>query len=283
LPNIHQLIPDIYKLVGGTDGLSDLIASDLGASVASAIQTSLGPQERRGLRLSALGPKCPCALWYSVHRPDLAEPLPPYAKIKYAYGHIIEHLIIGLAKAAGHDVKGEQDEINVDGILGHRDCVIDGAIVDVKSAASRSFLKFRDKTIAQDDPFGYLDQLDGYVVGSLDDPLVTVKDKGYLLAVDKTLGHLALYEHKVRPEHIRKRIQSYRQIISADQPPRCECRSVPDGKSGNMRLDTAASYNSFKQVCQPNLRTFLYATGPVYLTHVVRTPDVPETTRRTIH
>jgi hypothetical protein len=90
-----------------------------------------------------------------VHHPELGEELPPQARIKYAYGHIIEHLIIELARAAGHEVVGEQDEITVDGILGHRDCVIDGCIVDVKSAASRSFLKFRDKTIAQDDPFGY--------------------------------------------------------------------------------------------------------------------------------
>jgi hypothetical protein len=276
---INTLIPDIYKLVGGTDGITNDAASHLGTNVANAIQQSLGKRESRGLRLSGLGPKCPRQLWYSIHHPELSEPLPPYAKIKYAYGHIIEHLIIELARAAGHEVVGEQDEITVDGILGHRDCVIDGCIVDVKSAASRSFLKFRDKTIAQDDPFGYLDQLDGYTVGSMDDPVVRVKDRAYLLAVDKQLGHLALYEHKVREDAIRKRIQTYKDIVGLQRPPSCNCKSVPDGKSGNLRLDTTASYNSFKYCCNPNLRTFIYASGPVYLTKVVRVPDVMELTK----
>ena len=48
----------------------------------------------------------------------------------YAFGHMIEGLAIGLAKASGHEVLGEQDEIYVDGIRGpHRDCVIDGCVV----------------------------------------------------------------------------------------------------------------------------------------------------------
>lgn len=272
MPTIHTLINDIYSYVGGEHGLEDRIASDMAANVSSALQRSFGKHEHRGLRLSGLGPKCPCALWYEVHHPELAEPLPPYARIKYAYGHIIEHMIIGLAKATGHSVTGEQDEIVCDGVIGHRDCVIDGAVVDVKSAASRSFLKFRDKTIAQDDPFGYLDQIDGYVLGSRDDPLVLVKDKGYLLAVDKQLGHLALYEHRCRDDSIRERILRYKEIINLNKPPACNCGTVADGGSGNVKLDTRASYNSFKFCCNPKLRTFLYADGPRYLVKVVKRP-----------
>jgi len=282
LPNINTLIPDIYSLVGGEDGITDFLASNMGADIASAVQTSLRKQPRRGLRLSALGPKCPCQLWYSVNRPELAEPLPPHAKIKFTFGHIIEHMIIGLAKAAGHEVTGEQDELTLDGVVGHRDCVIDGCIVDVKSAASRSFLKFRDKTISQDDPFGYLDQLDGYTVASLDDPLVRIKDRAYLLAVDKQLGHLALYEHKIRSNSIRSRIELYKEYVGRPSPPDCNCGTVADGKSGNQKLDVRASYSAYKHCCFPNLRTFLYANGPAYLTRVVRVPDVPELTK-TLH
>lgn len=262
--------------MGGTDGISSILASDMGANIASAIRTSLAPQERRGLRLSGLGPKCPCALWHSVNAPELAEPIPPYARIKYTYGHIIEHLIIGLAKAAGHEVMGEQDEVSVDGITGHRDCVLDGCIVDIKSTSSRGFLKFRDKTLAQDDPFGYLDQLDGYLLGSIDDPLVRIKDRAYLLAVDKTLGHMVLYEHRLRARSITNRIRSYKELVGAATPPVCTCGVQPDGKSGNLKLDLQASYNVFKYVCCPHIRTFLYASGPVYLTKVVRVPDVTE-------
>jgi hypothetical protein len=243
------------------------------------LQQSFGPRESRGLRLSGLGPKCPKHLWHSINTPELAEPLPPYAKIKYAYGHILEHLLIGLARAAGHEVHGEQDELVVDGIVGHRDCVIDGAIVDVKSSSSRGMAKFKDKTIAQDDDFGYLDQLDAYMVGSLHDPLVTIKDRAYLLAVDKTLGHLVIYEHKLREFSIRQRIEKYKQVVGLSNPPRCTCGTVPDGKSGNIKLDVKASYSPFKRCCFPELRTFLYASGPVYLTKVVRTPDVLEIDR----
>ncbi len=277
MPSINTLIPDIYNLIGGKDDwITDLYASDLAGDIASALTTSLGRQERRGLRLSGLGPKCPRALWYSIHHPELAEPLPPYARIKYTYGHIIEHFVISLAKAAGHEVTGEQDELTVDGITGHRDCVIDGCIVDVKSSSTFGFQKFKDKTIGQDDPFGYLDQLDGYLLGSVDDPLVRVKDKAYLLAVDKTLGHMVLYEHRLREQSIRERIKLYKQIVSQSEAPRCQCRTVPDGKSGNLKLDTKASYNSFKFCCHPQLRTFLYASGPTYLTKVIRRPDVIE-------
>lgn len=276
MSSIYDLIPDIYKLVGGNNGITSVVASDMGASIASAVQSSLKQEERRSLRLSGMGPRCPCALWHSVNAPELAESIPPYARIKYTYGHIIEHLVIGLAKAAGHEVTGEQDEINLDGIIGHRDCVVDGCLVDVKSTSSRGFLKFRDKTISTDDPFGYLDQLDGYLLGSSDDPLVRVKDKAYLLAVDKTLGHMVLYEHRIRESSINNRIRTYKDIVRASSPPRCTCGVLPDGKSGNLKLDIKASYNVFKNVCFPSLRTFLYASGPVYLTKVVRVPDVTE-------
>ena len=250
----------------------------MGADIARAIQQSFGPHQHRGIRLSGLGPKCPKAFWHSVHTPELAEPIPPYARVKYAYGHIIEHLVIGLAKAAGHEVTGEQDELVADGITGHRDCVIDGAIIDIKSSSSRGFQKFKDKTIAQSDDFGYLDQLDGYILGSQSDPLVTIKDRAYLLAVDKTLGHMCLYEHKFREASVRKRIEECKRLASLQVPPHCQCGTRPDGKSGNICLDTKASYSPYKKLCFPEVRTFLYASGPVYLTKVVRTPDVTELT-----
>ncbi len=224
------------------------------------------------LRLSQMGPRCPKALWYSIHHPEEAEPLPPQAIIKYAYGHAIEELAITLVKASGHSVVGEQDELVVDGIKGHRDCVIDGAVVDVKSTSSLSFNKFKDGTLKDSDHFGYLDQLDGYVVGSLDDPLVTVKDRAYILAVDKQLGKIALYAHHVRQASIIARIAEYKRIVGQHEAPVCTCGTVRDGESGNEKLDLAASYSAFKYTCFPNLRTFLYANGPRFLTHVEKRP-----------
>lgn len=275
---IQTIVEDIYKLVGSKDGpFSTEALRALSKDTARRIGAQFSNQERKGtLRLSGMGPKCPRALWYSIHHPEMAEQLPPWAALKYTYGHILEAMVLALAKAAGHDVRGEQDEIILDGIVGHRDGVIDGCVVDVKSASSRAFEKFKTGRIAQEDSFGYLDQLDGYVTGSLEDPLVTVKDKGCLLVIDKTLGHLCLYEHTIRSDQIRMRIETYKEYVARDVSPPCTCGTVAEGKSGNVKLDTKASYSSFKHCCFPKLRTFLYSNGPVYLTKVIRTPEVME-------
>jgi hypothetical protein len=263
--NISTLITDVYDYIQ-KHGVPD----------APIIVPAREKPNTPRLRLSALGPRCPCALWHSIHHPELAETLPPWATFKYAYGHVIEALAIQLAKAAGHIVEGEQDELEVDGIKGHRDCVIDGCIVDVKSTTTLGFQKFKDGSIKENDPFGYLDQIDGYLVGSLQDPLVTVKDKGYLWAIDKQLGHMCLHEHHLREDNIRRRIVDYKSVVNQRIAPKCNCGTIPDGKSGNIRLDTKASYSAQKHSCFPHLRTFLYASGPVYLTKVVRVPEVPE-------
>lgn len=206
-----------------------------------------------------------------------AEPIQPWARIKFDYGHILESYVLELVKAAGHEVTGEQDELSVDGVKGRRDCVIDGCVTDVKSINSLGFQKVKAGLVPTD-PFlrDYLDQLDGYTVGSAEDPLVRVKDKAYILFIDKVLGKLYLYEHIVREQSIRDRIKRYKDYVSLDKPPACECRSVPDGKSGNIKLDTKASYNPYKYLCNPKIRCFLYAAGPTYLTRVNRKPDVTE-------
>lgn len=263
--HIQTLIPDVKKF--------------LASQQEHEIPITVRYGERREsptLRLSKMGPMCPRHLWYSIHHPELAEALPPEAIFKFSFGHTIEAQAISLARAAGHEVTGEQDELVVDGIKGHRDCVIDGVVVDVKSCSSRMFEKFERKTIYSDDPFGYLDQLDGYMVGSADDGLVRVKDKAYIWAVDKTLGKMVLYEHNLREDNIRQRIRTYKDIVAAARPPHCTCETVPDGKSGNIKLGVAGSYSPFKHQCWPQLRTFLYSNGPIFLTRVVRVPDVPE-------
>lgn len=265
LKSIYSLIPDVYAFLKSQQEHDIPITIHYGER-----------KEPPTLRLSKMGEMCPRHLWYSIHHPELAEPLPGPAIFKFSFGHTIEAQAISLAKACGHHVCGEQDELSVDGVKGHRDCVLDGYVVDVKSCSSRMFEKFEKKTIRHDDPFGYLAQLDGYMVGSADDDCVKVKDIGFIWAIDKTLGKMVLYEHRLREDFIKSRIRSYREVVSCATAPECNCGTIPDGKSGNIKLDTRASYSPFKHTCFPRLRTFLYASGPVYLTKVVRTPDVPE-------
>lgn len=281
LKNIQTLIKDVNDVLSRNGrSIADHLSENIVGEVRPRIHAAFTERdERPTLRLSQMGSRCPGSLWASIHSPSSQEPLPTHARLKYTYGHLIEALLVALAKTAGHEVTGEGDALYVDGVRGHRDCVIDGCIVDVKSASSFGFQKFKDKSIATNDPFGYLDQLDGYLVGSANDPLVRVKDRAYLWACDKTLGHQCLYEHRIRDEHIRLRIRQYKDIVARDAPPACTCGTVPDGKSGNIKLDVRASYNPYRFFCFPNLRTFLYASGPVYLTKVVRVPDVPEVSR----
>lgn len=275
MKDINTLIPDIYSLVQRKDGwFNDQLARSFSQDLGTRLQSQLGENTSRGtLRLSQMGARCPRAVWYSVHHPEMAEPLPPWVEIKYSFGHILEALVITLAKAAGHEVTGEQDELILDDIVGHRDCVINGYTVDVKSTSSIGFTKF--ETGKFDDIFGYLDQLDGYVLSAKDDPLVKHKDKGFLLAIDKQLGHMCLYPHEVtheRAERLRARIAYYCTLVTLKDPPPCECKVISQGSSGNLQLDLKASYSSYKYCCFPDLRTFKYANGPVFLTRVVKRP-----------
>lgn len=263
---ISTLITDINKVVQ-TNWMTDEIAKDFSHGLAERLRSK--EEARRELRISQLGPRCPKALWHSIHTPELAHPIPPWAQITYSYGHMVELQAISLAKAAGHEVVGEQDELYADGVKGHRDCVIDGHVVDVKSCGRYGYQKFQSGSIVGDDLFGYLDQLDGYLLASLSDPLVRFKDTGYILAVNKELGHMCLYEHKARFDRIRDRIAEYKSICSRSTPPECTCGTVKHGSSGNIKLDTQASYSVFRYQCFPNLRTFLYkekdSYRPVYL------------------
>lgn len=277
MKSIYQLVPDIQQLLTTKGWFDELSQKSFSDAIIWRLSASFNQdQAQNKLRLSKMGPSCPRAFWYSVHEPGVAEPLPPWAEFKYSFGHIIEALVISLAKAAGHTVEGEQDEIVVDGVTGHRDCVIDGCLCDIKSQSGRAIEKLRSKSIATDDPFGYLDQLDGYSLGSIDDPLVKIKDKAFIIGVDKTLGHIVLYEHECRPERIKERIAECKRIIGNREAPACRCGTRAEGSSGNIALDVKASYSPYKYQCFPHLRTFLYERGPVYLTKVMRLPNVPE-------
>lgn len=261
MKSIYQVIPDVMEFLASQQEHDIPITVHYGER-----------KEPPTLRLSKMGEHCPHHLWNSIHRPELAERLPGQAIFKFSFGHTIEAQAISLAKATGHDVCGEQDELFVDGIKGHRDCVLDGYVVDVKSCSKHMLEKFEKKTIRDDDPFGYLAQLDGYLVGSADDDLVRHKDIGFIWAIDKTIGKMVLYEHRLRSDLIHRRIASHKAVVEAAIPPRCTCGVVADGESGNLGLDVKASYSPYKFVCFPGLRAFDYVGGPRFLTKVVRQP-----------
>lgn len=280
--SINTLIKDVNHVVTQDNWFHYDDASRYSSEMAHRVMERLVGEERTpSLRLSSMGERCPRSLWASVHSPSVQEKFPAHVRIKFHFGDVIEAMAIALAKAAGHHVTGEQDERIVDGVKGHLDCILDGCVTDVKSVNSMGFQKIKAGEV-EGDIFlrSYLDQLDGYLVGSLDDDRVVVKDRAYLWAIDKQMGHMCLYEHKIRPGHIRERIGLYKSIVDLKEPPRCECGTVADGASGNIKLDLKASYNPYKYFCFPNCRTFIYKGGkPVHLVKVVRKPDVLEVDR----
>ena len=193
---------------------------------------------------------------------------------------MIEELVLAIVKAAGHDVKGEQDRLDVHGIKGHRDCVIDGMTVDVKSASPFSFKKFKEGELRENDPFGYISQLSSYVYAGQDDPLVTNKTAGAFLVIDKVNGHICLDAYDFEEELKTKEVEmlAAKEMVSGPIPVD-RIQPIPQSKtSSNTKLDMQCSYCEFRKTCWPEARTFLYSTGPLHLVDVVDTPRVFEVT-----
>lgn len=285
IKTIDTLVEDIYELIQGEDvfSLPDELTDMFSERMKTLVQTRLNRQEtvddqNRALRISAVGKPCERQNWYGIHRPDTAEPLRPETRIKFLYGDVIEELLLFLAEAAGHRVEGQQDRMEVAGVPGHRDAVIDGTLVDVKSASTYSFKKFAAGELQGNDSFGYIGQIQTYLEACQDDPIVTDKNRCAFLVMDKTLGHLCLDVHE-RMHHVDIPELTKRKKEVAENPdviPDRAFKGVADGASGNEKLCVECSYCPFKKECWPNLRTFLYSNGPRHLITVKKVPNVPE-------
>jgi len=217
-------------------------------------------------------------LWYDKNYGN-EEKLEGHTLIKFIFGDIIEQLVLFLADQSGHVVTERQAEVSRGGIKGHIDADIDGDTVDVKSASTYSFKKFKDGSLVENDPFGYIEQIAGYSKAR-DTP-------GAFLAVDKQNGHLA-YLRFTKEElgvfDIDARIEHVKQAVELPEPPERCYNDEEMGASGNRKLGVNCSYCSHKVRCWQDanggigLRTFIYSTGPVFLTKVVVEPKVFEKT-----
>lgn len=224
------------------------------------------------LRFSALG-KQDRQLWYEEHEADGKEDLRPQTYLKFLYGHVIEELLLFLCKEAGHNVEREQEEVEVDGVKGHIDAVIDGVVVDVKSASPFGYKKFKDGSLLDNDPFGYIQQISGY------SNVLTPGKAPAFLAFDKVSGDICVSYVSAsitKDFHPEPRIKHLREVLSMEEPPPRCYEDQPDGQSGNRKLGAGCSSCSFRNKCWPGLRAFVYSTGPRYLTEVKVLPKVYE-------
>lgn len=285
---LDSLIPDIHNLFAVDHVLKqenlDTFAKNIADSVKNrleAIQTWDNPS----LRVSKLGTP-DRKLWYEMNRSateeeSSTESVPSVIDastcIKFMYGDIIEELLLLMIKEAGHTVEGEQGEIEVDGIVGHRDCIVDGITLDIKSTSKFAFQKFEKGKLHQDDPFGYIAQISTYAYADK-------SPYGAFLAMNKETGDLALLKiDQIDMIHPPTRIKHVRDLIEKDKPPEEKCyQDKPLGKTGNKELAMGCTFCPFKETCWSHanngsgLRKFRYSNGIKYLTEVSNTPRVEE-------
>jgi CRISPR/Cas system-associated exonuclease Cas4 (RecB family) len=277
--SISTLVQDIYSLL--EKGAAKIDASNLGQMISGRLREVKGGP---ALRMSTAGEKCVRKLWFRQHQPETAEALPGPTVLKFMTGDIKEELVLSLAEQAGHKVEARQEEVEYEGVKGHIDAIIDGVVVDVKSANSRSMEKFRRHQLERLDPFGYLDQIGLYAEALKDDPRVTVKGQVAFLAADKELGHLHLDVYPKRERPWKDILRGIKDELSKSTPPDRYYSDRPDGASGNRSLPMECTYCSYKEVCWRDanggrgLRKFIYANGPKWFTRIMREPDVPEKT-----
>ena len=166
--------------------------------------------------------------------------------------------------------------MHVDGVSGHQDSVIDGVLVDCKSASGFGFEKFRKNNLVEDDPFGYVAQISAYAQAN-------GIDTAAFLAINKSTGEICLSKlHQMDMINAEARVKHLKNIVSKDSLPDKCYSDIPDGKSGNRSLAVGCVYCNYKQTCWADsnqgkgLRVFKYAKGNKFLTQVVREPDVEE-------
>ena len=282
MKSIDTLVKDIYNLFN-PDEISmdekeiDKHINEFGDNIKEHLKSSLFEKERdkSNLRLSAIG-RPDRQIWYDVNLNNKAQPFTSPTKIKFLYGYILEELLIALSKIADHKVTDTQKELEVEGVKGHQDCMIDDVLIDCKSTSPRGFEKFEKGDLIRDDPFGYIAQISAYAEGNN-------VDKAAFLAINKQSGEICLSPvHSLEMINAGDRVKYLKSMVNNKYPPNRCYSDVKEGASGNKRLGTSCLYCNHKRECWKDvnnghgLRVFNYARGYRYLTKVEKIPDVPE-------
>ena len=285
MKTIDTLVKDIYSLFDSNidnkidekklEENLDIFVNGLKEVVTEFFKEK--PAVKRNLRLSSIG-RPARQLWYDKNSDKDVIPLEPSTRIKFLYGHILEEVLLLFTRVAGHTVTDQQKQIDVGGIKGHQDCMIDGVLVDCKSASGKSFEKFAKGNLHADDPFGYIAQISAYAEGNN-------VDAGAFLVINKQNGEICLtHVHSMEMIDAKKRIEYLKKVMEQDTPPDKCYPDVPDGASGNRKLAVGCVYCPHKRTCWNDanegkgLRVFNYANGNRYLTKVKKAPNVEEVT-----
>lgn len=296
---IDTLVKDIYDVFLRPHKVSkenlEEFKENVGKALEEAIQNA-GVPRIPTLRMSVIG-KPDRQLWYELNTKDTSKVVEaddvdiyepnPEKYIKFLFGDIIEHLLVFLTKEAGHTATHAQEELEIDGVLGHCDPVIDNVPVDIKSASKYAFNeKFKmGKLLRGDDPFGYVGQLSGYREKLLElYPNEIDAERVAWLVMNKETGEICLLiADAMDLINAEDRIEHLKNILPKEEPPQEKCyQPIPEGKSGNKVLNKTCYYCPFKEDCWKDsnggrgLRAFKYSNGVKLFTHVETLPRVEE-------
>lgn len=236
------------------------------------------PREMGKLWATDLGTQCLRKSWYTFNMPEIGEEFAPNTLLKFRLGEMFEDIALDIVRAAGHDVTDEQKRVELQltngwVVSGKIDAVIDNVVTDVKTTTPYGFKDMEGQFDETKDKFGYAWQVNFYHTQDGRD----FSGNPRLLLIDKAGGHFGLSEiqAKTKDEVID---QAHRVTNAIDQPtaPPRDFVAVPEGKSGNMKLDTYCSYCPFKAECWPDMRTFVSSRGPLFLIDVQREPRMLE-------
>ncbi len=277
MKKLENLVSDIYSVLspltkGEALDISDKDIDDFGEAIKDVVRHWATPKARDSntLRMSNIG-KPSRQLWYDLkYKREESSFEDSHLPIKFLYGHLLEEVLLFLVKMSGHKVEDEQKEVEVKGVKGHIDCKIDGEVIDIKTASGFAFNKFRNGTLREDDPFGYMAQLAGYEEAE-------GTTNGGFLVINKESGELTLYQpEELDKPYAPKIIEDIKESLNNNEPPEVCYEPIPEGKSGNMKLPKNCVYCNHKFKCYPDLRVFKYSKGLVYFTEIVNEPKVEE-------
>lgn len=265
---MSKIVEDLYKYLEGYEQVSEKECKKLAQALTDVITNKLATYRKPSLSMSSIGK--PLRKLYM----DLKYPCKPdgKARLKFLYGDILEVLVLWLIEQSGHKVKDCQKQVEVEGVLGSIDAVIDGNLKDIKSCSPMSYKKFAQGTLPDNDPFGYCGQLSGY------NSVLKTKEPGFI-AINKVTGEVCEYNPSVDfdlpdPKIL---INKAKTVLKDNKPPISPCQKPePHGKSGNLVVPKCCHFCPHLKRCWKKLRAFEYSTGIEYFVHVEKEPNVPE-------
>lgn len=208
-------------------------------------------------------------------------PHDPDAYFKFSLGDLTEEYLLFLVELAGHEVTHRQHHVTKAGIHGHIDCIIDGMLVDVKSASPYSFKKFQTGLTEEEDSFGYLVQLASYLEEAAKLPEVIYKNEAAFLVYDKSAGHIHLDRHIFNETNLTEFFEERKELLKSETPPDRFYQTKPDGyknkdkefvPNGNEYLGKDCEWCPLKFKCYDNIRVFKTWDGLRYYTKIVKEP-----------